>query len=257
MIWALAAALLAGALVVAWPAGSARDRLPGRRRASGRIGVDYVRLRRIGAELVPRSPRRAALGMSALAAGVALLAGGPVAALVAAVYAGLGARELARRAGRKRVAAGRAAALDGLSSLVAELRAGAPPAVVAGGVEGAPIGSELDGDERIGSLAGAVWRLAEQTGAPAADLLERIEADARTGDRAAKAALAQAAGAQATALLLAALPVGGIGLGYAIGADPLHVLLRTPVGAGCAVVAVALQCGGLRWAQQLTDGLGR
>lgn len=242
MIWLVVAALLACAVVVARSTTSARDRLPG-----GRTGIDYMRLRRIVTEAAPRSPVRAALTGSALAAGPALLAGGPVAALIVAAYAGLAAREMARRAARKQVVAARAAALDELSSVVADLRAGVPPAVVA--VPG--------GDGRISNLAGAVWRLAEHTGAPAADLLERIEADARTSDRAAKAAAAQAAGAQATAFLLAALPAGGIGLGYAIGADPLHVLLRTPLGAACAIVALALQCGGLRWAQRLTEGPAR
>ncbi|MEU4419518.1 hypothetical protein AB0F81_02760 [Actinoplanes sp. NPDC024001] len=249
MIWLLVASLLAGAVFVARPSAVARNRLPGRA-GSGRVGVDMARLRRVVAGAWPTSPVRAGLLMAALPAVPALLLGGPVAALVAAVYAGLAGREMTRRAGRKRVAAGRTAALDGLCALVADLRAGVPPAV-------APVAPELAGDERIAGLAAAVGRLAEHTGAPAADLLERIETDARASDRAAKAAAAQAAGAQATAFLLAALPVGGIGLGYAIGADPLAVLLHTPVGAGCAVVAVALQCGGLRWAQQLTDGLGR
>jgi tight adherence protein B len=96
-----------------------------------------------------------------------------------------------------------------------------------------------------------VWRLAERTGAPAADLVERIEADARAADRVAASAAAQAAGAQATALLLAGLPVGGIALGFAIGADPVGVLLHTPLGAACAIGAVVLQGGGLIWADRL------
>ena len=114
-----------------------------------------------------------------------------------------------------------------------------------------------DPHDRIGRLTSSVWQLAERTGAPAADLVERIEADARAADRAAASAAAQAAGAQATALLLAGLPVGGIGLGLAIGADPVHVLLRTPIGAACAIGAVLLQCGGLLWAERLTGGVAR
>ncbi len=188
--------------------------------------------------------RRGVLGTAGLVALVGLLLGGPVAALIGAVYAGLGTAEWMRRAGRKQIAAGRAAALDGLSGLVADLRAGLPPA---------PTGS-LDGDGRISRLTGAVWRLAERTGAPAADLLERIETDARAADRAAASASAQAAGAQVTAVLLAALPLGGIGLGYSIGADPVHTLLRTPLGAGCAIAAVLLQCGGLQWSRRLVEG---
>lgn len=283
MIWLLTGGLLAGVVLVLWPSTAARERLPQLRGDNRRARFDPAWVRRWMLEALPRSSRRAVPAMSALAAGPAFLLGGPVAAGIAAVYAGLTARELVRRAAHKRVVAGRAAALDGLCALVADLRAGVPPAVVAThgagsvptgppvrsvgiGAPGESVRTGLSagavptgppvGDERIASLAAAVWRLAEQTGAPAADLLERIEADARTADRAARAAAAQAAGAQATAFLLAALPVGGIGLGYAIGADPLEVLLHTPVGAGSAVLAVVLQCAGLRWAQQLTDGLG-
>jgi tight adherence protein B len=176
-------------------------------------------------------------------AGVGLLTGGPVAAVVAAAYAGLTGRAVLRRAARRQTGVTRRAALDDLSALAADLRAGLPPAAA---------GSSAP--DRIGRLTASVWRLAERTGAPAADLVERIETDARAADRAAASAAAQAAGAQATALLLAGLPVGGIGLGLAIGADPVHVLLRTPIGAACAVGAVLLQCGGLLWAERLTGG---
>jgi hypothetical protein len=112
-------------------------------------------------------------------------------------------------------------------------------------------------DPRLAELTAAVWRLAEQTGAPAADLVERIEADARASDRSRATAAAQAAGAQATALLLAALPIGGIALGYGIGVDPLQVLLHTPLGAACAIGATLLQCGGLLWADRLSNGPAR
>ena len=120
----------------------------------------------------------------------------------------------------------------------------------AGGGGGQPARAE----QRIAALTAAVWRLAERTGAPAAELVERIEADARAADRGRASAQAQAAGAQATALLLAALPLGGIALGYGIGVDPLQVLLHTPLGAMCAVGAVLLQCVGLLWADRLASG---
>jgi tight adherence protein B len=100
-------------------------------------------------------------------------------------------------------------------------------------------------------LTAAVWRLAERTGAPVADLVDRIEADGRAADRGRAAAAAHAAGARATALLLAGLPAGGIALGYAIGVDPLRVLLRTPLGAACVAGALILQLGGLAWADRL------
>ncbi|WP_238359227.1 MULTISPECIES: type II secretion system F family protein [Micromonospora] len=109
----------------------------------------------------------------------------------------------------------------------------------------------LAAPDRPGQLAQAAVRLADRTGAPLADLIERIEADARSADRAVAAAAAQAAGARATAWLLAALPLGGIALGYGIGTDPLQVLLHTPIGGACAVAAIALQVVGLLWADRL------
>ncbi|WP_436524622.1 type II secretion system F family protein [Actinoplanes sp. HUAS TT8] len=240
MIAVLVVCLLGCAVALAWPRAGVLARLSGARPAF-RLGT-LPRLRMPVSEL----GRRGVFGAAGLAALAGLLLGGPVAALIGAIYAALGMAEWLRRAGRKRVAAGRATALDGLSALVADLRAGLPPALVAAG--------PLDGDGRLTHLTGAVWRLAERTGAPAADLLERIESDARAVDRAAASASAQAAGAHATAVLLAALPLGGIALGYSIGADPLQILLRTPLGAACAIAAVLLQCGGLRWARRLVEG---
>ncbi|MEU8240600.1 hypothetical protein AB0C07_20345 [Actinoplanes missouriensis] len=210
---------------------------------------DPARVRRWRAHLTTGPAWRPVLAAAGLASVPALLAGGPVGAVITAIYAALGAGEWTRRDRRKRASAARAAELDRLGALVADLRAGLPPVAAAGSPD-----YSVGGAGRIRELVAAVWRLAEQTGAPAADLLDRIESDARSAGRATATAAAQAAGAQATALLLAGLPLGGIGLGYAIGADPLAVLLRTPIGAACALTAVLLQVAGLRWSQRLVDG---
>lgn len=180
------------------------------------------------------SARPLLAGSVGLLAVIGLLAGGPVGGVIAGSYAALGARALRRRTRRRQAAAERTRTLDDLAGLAADLRAGLPPTALAST-----------------SLTSSVWRLAERTGAPAADLVERIEADARAADRTAATAAAQAAGAQATAMLLAALPLGGIGLGVTMGADPLGVLLHTPIGAACAIAAVLLQCGGLLWSERL------
>jgi tight adherence protein B len=239
----VAAFLLLGAvLVVLGPRRAARARLAGRRRLS--FNIPGVRVS--AARLCSGPVWRTVLTTAGPPSGVALLLAGPVAAAIVAVYAALAATEWRRRTRRKQAAAARSADLESIATLIADLRAGLPPA------ETIALGE--DGDGRIRRLAGAVWRLAEQTGAPAADLLDRIASDARSADQAAAKAAAQASGAQATALLLAGLPAGGIGLGYAIGADPLTVLLRTPVGAACALLAVFLQVGGLRWSQRLMGG---
>jgi tight adherence protein B len=247
----LAAGLLAGAAAVAaWPAGAVLRRLNGRRQG----GVRAVSLRRLWSwaqRVADGSPRRAVGIAVAAGAVVGTIVGGPVAGLVLAVYGALGARAAVRRAARRRGVAARSRSLDGLNALAADLRAGLA-------VGAMPLTDSLasprDSNHRLAELTAAVMRLAEQTGAPAADLVERIEADARAGDRSRATAAAQAAGAQATALLLAGLPVGGIALGYGIGVDPLEVLLGTPLGAACATGAVLLQCAGLLWADRLSNG---
>ncbi|EEP72892.1 hypothetical protein MCAG_03219 [Micromonospora sp. ATCC 39149] len=131
---------------------------------------------------------------------------------------------------------------------------GEDPPRSARGIGRQPVGlaaGASDAPDRLRQLARAAVRLADRTGAPLAELLERIEADARAADRGLAAAAAQAAGARATAWLLAALPLGGIGLGYGVGVDPVAVLLHTPVGGGCAVAAVVLQFVGLLWTERL------
>ncbi|WP_416901537.1 type II secretion system F family protein [Micromonospora echinospora] len=220
-----------------------------------------------------------------LAAGVGAAGGGliagPAAAVVTAAYAALGVRALLRRRAIRTAERLRRHRLDQLGALAADLRAGLPvPTTLTDGptlpepgppVPGTAAGPAVPGGtdpadrrqrstadtvgpvgpDRIDRLTRAAIRLADRTGAPLAELVERIEADMRAMDRGLAAAAAQAAGARATAWLLAALPLGGIALGYGIGVDPVRVLLHTPVGAGCAVAATTLQVVGLLWAERL------
>ncbi|MFF9625409.1 type II secretion system F family protein [Streptomyces griseosporeus] len=97
----------------------------------------------------------------------------------------------------------------------------------------------------------ACWRVAVDQGAGLAAGLDRLEAALRA-ERDQRADLrAQLAGPRATAVMLAALPVLGLLLGTAMGADPLHVLLHTPAGLGCLVVGGLLEGAGLWWALQI------
>ncbi|WIM96807.1 hypothetical protein ACTOB_000274 [Actinoplanes oblitus] len=262
MIWVLPVVCLLGcAVVIVWPGRGVLDRLV-RRRARpvfagrGRLRMPVLR------------GRRAVLGAAASAAVLGLLLGGPVAAMIGAVYSGLGTHAWERHQARRQVVACRAASVDRMAAMVADLRAGLPPALVtasvaASGIAGSPRTGPLAGDAagrlvadpRLARLAEAVWALAEQTGAPAADLLDRIEADARLAGRATAAADAQAAGVRMTAGLLVALPLAGIPMGYGIGVDPVRILLHTPLGAASAVGALLLQCGGLWLTRWLMDGV--
>jgi tight adherence protein B len=196
---------------------------------------------------------------------IAAVPGGLVGAAVATAYGVAALRAAHHRAGRERSAESRRELLDRLGAAAADLRAGvtAATALRAGAPAATALlppatgdpGPEQDpeqGRDPLRSWVGVAVALAERTGAPLAEVLERLEADGRATDRARSAAAAQAAGSQATAWLLSGLPVGGIALGYAIGADPLAVLFRTPVGAGCALGAVALQLAGLAWCRRIT-----
>lgn len=201
---------------------------------------------------ISRSTTRVLPLVGLLGGGVGAVVGGPVAAVAMAGYGTLAVRAVLRWRVNRSAERDRRRGLDQLCGLAADLRAGlpVPHALDVADVEHAEAG-------RLGQLTSAAVRLADRTGAPLAELVERIEADARATDRGLAAAAAQAAGARATAWLLAALPMGGIGLGYGIGVDPVAVLLHSTVGGACAIVAVALQIVGLLWAERLGATPGR
>ncbi|MEU6577111.1 type II secretion system F family protein [Streptomyces sp. NPDC046805] len=109
------------------------------------------------------------------------------------------------------------------------------------------------GAEGLSGLA-ACWRVAVDQGAGLAAGLDRLDAALRA-ERDQRADLrAQLAGARATAVMLAALPVLGLLLGTAMGADPLHVLLHTGAGLGCLVVGGVLEAAGTWWAARIVRG---
>ncbi|MFF9203205.1 type II secretion system F family protein [Streptomyces sp. NPDC014986] len=109
------------------------------------------------------------------------------------------------------------------------------------------------GAEGLRGLA-ACWRVAVDQGAGLAAGLDRLEAALRA-ERDQRADLrAQLAGARATAVMLAGLPVVGLALGAALGADPLHILLHTSSGLVCLAAGGALEGLGLWWALRIMRG---
>ncbi|MCT9006341.1 type II secretion system F family protein [Streptomyces rhizosphaerihabitans] len=100
----------------------------------------------------------------------------------------------------------------------------------------------------------ACWRVAVDRGAGLAAGLDRLEAALRA-ERDQRADMrAQLAGSRSTASMLAGLPVLGLLLGTALGADPLHVLLHTGPGLGCLLVGGVLEGVGLWWALRIVRG---
>ncbi|MFE0141080.1 type II secretion system F family protein [[Kitasatospora] papulosa] len=111
----------------------------------------------------------------------------------------------------------------------------------------ASAGPGLDG------LAGmaACWRVAVNGGAGLGAGLARLEGALRGERRRREELRAQLAGAWSTVVVLALLPMLGLGLGAALGADPLRVLLHTPGGLVCLVTSGALEAAGLFWASRI------
>lgn len=130
--------------------------------------------------------------------------------------------------------------LDLLAAAAADLRAGSAPPLMA-----LPV-------REVDRFARAARRLSDRSGAPLADMLEKLEAHHRALSRLDVTAHAQAAGARLTALILLAMPPMALALGHSIGADALSVLLQTRAGFVCTAMAVVLQLGGLAWVDRLS-----
>lgn len=230
--------------------------------------------RELAARLVLRAGGRTAHAWWCLPAGAVLgLLGESWLPLLAGVCALLPVRKWLRRGEWRREAERREAAVVELCGAVAgELRAGRPPdgALLAAGASAvrdlgaggsvvlaaARFGGDVPaalrraartpGAEGLGWVAGC-WQVSVEDGAGLAEGLERISG-ALCAERGQREELrAQLAGPRATAVVLALLPLFGLLLGSGMGADPLRVLLHTPVGAGCLAVGAFLEWAGLAW----------
>ncbi|MGA5520581.1 type II secretion system F family protein [Streptomyces pseudogriseolus] len=227
-----------------------------------------------------RLRRRPRVEWASLAVGAVLAVLGASVLPVVAGAAGVPLLRKARRAAAARKERdGRADAVIALcGALAGELRAGRQPgealwpaardsgglgdmqaAVLAAARFGGDVPDALTaaarqpGAEGLRGLA-ACWRVAVDQGAGLADGLDRLEAALRA-ERDQRADLrAQLSGARTTAVMLAGLPVVGLALGAALGADPLHVLLHTPQGAVCLAAGGVLEGLGLWWALRIMRG---
>lgn len=168
-----------------------------------------------------------------------------------AVMALCGAAVGELRAGREPGQALLVAARDASEAL-----GGAEAAVLAAARFGGDVPGALrqaaDGPGREG-LAGvaACWRVAVDGGAGLAAGLDRLEGALRADRRRREELRAQLAGAWSTVVVLALLPVAGLGLGAALGADPLRVLLHSPGGLACLAAGGLLETAGLMWARRI------
>ncbi len=257
-------ALLAAALAVLfWP--DARvARLP-RLRAIGGLPPGGGRTPLPVHELV--RPAAAAVA----SAGAAALVWPPVVSGLVAVVAFAGvrswhARGLARRAEIRLLSVG-----QGLGALDAELRSGrsfeaATEAAVAACADpgsGRALARALRAPEappepgQEAELAAALERVAAgvllsaRTGCSLASVTAALEDDLRARQRLRTELRTATAGARASAVLLAGLPVLGLAMGSGVGADPWAVLTTTGTGNLLLVIGVALELAGLHWSGRL------
>ena len=226
-------------------------------------------------------PRRWPWPAVLLAAGVLLVVLGPVVPLLAAAAAVVASRAVAGHRRRQGVVAERAGAVEALGALAAELAAGRTPqsalgaaASVAAGPAAAALRSaaaaaELGGDVPAALTApsttsvaptlralAACWSVCAASGSGLAAAVQRLEEGLRAEQAQRRAVDGELAGPRATALMLSVLPAAGLLMAGALGADPLHVLLRTPLGVVCLLAGVGLDALGVLWTNRLVSRAG-
>lgn len=157
------------------------------------------------------------------------------------------------------------ALLQVLEAVAAQVRGGAAPAVAWDaavqmlGYERALAGStaipetlrRFGGGQSVAASVAAAWELAEDVGAPLADLLERLGTSVRQDADVDAQSRASLAGPRATVRLLAVLPLVGVALGQLIGARPVHILLGTPAGRLSGVTGLCLAVLAHLWTRHL------
>ena len=193
-----------------------------------------------------------------------------LAGIVLAAAAAVGV--LVRRAARARAAERRRAlVVDTCEVLVGELRAGQPlltslehcvevwpemgPVVVAGRL-GADVPAAL---RLLGALPGAeglrevasAWHVAQRSGSGLAVALGQVAATARQRQATRHLVAGELASAQATARLVALLPVAALAMAGGIGGRPWGFLLGTPVGLACLAAGLASAFAGLLWIDRI------
>ncbi|MFF1408767.1 type II secretion system F family protein [Streptomyces sp. NPDC058289] len=216
-----------------------------------------------------------------LGAGLVLaLLGGSVIPLLAGAAAVPLVRRWLRAAQRARARTARAAEVVALcGAVVGELRAGAQPgralteamrrtvsgpggpgAAETGVLAAAAFGGDVvaalrqaarePGAEGLAAMA-ACWWVSVDGGAGLAAGLDRLEGALRAERDREESLRAQLTGARSTTTVLALLPVVGLLIGTGLGADPLRVLLHTPVGWGCLLAGAVLEALGLLWCRRI------
>ena len=231
-----------------------------------------------------RPVRRLRLGRPALAAAASVLFAATVAGLVpgaatlaASVLCGTTLLRRRRRIRHRRATAEGAALVSALDVLVGELRIGTHPVrafdeaagetgqtTVAAGLRAVAARARLGADVPAGlrSVANSSalptqwqrlashWQLGIDHGLPISTLMHTARRDLVERQRFAARVDSEMAGARASVAILAVLPLLGLLLGQAIGAEPMAFLFGR--GGTLLVIGALLACVGLLWSDRIT-----
>lgn len=133
------------------------------------------------------------------------------------------------------------------SSLRAELRG------VAAGLAPSPGATSLVPE--LGMVF-RLWEAAQGRGVSLAPLLDHVCSSMEQGMRHRREVRARLVGPQTTAVVLSILPLAGVGLGAAMGAHPLTLLLGGGLGGFLLMAGTALLCLGALWSYWLIERAG-
>ena len=98
---------------------------------------------------------------------------------------------------------------------------------------------------------GLAWALGQDTGAPLADVLGRVADDLAATDDQRRAVMVALSGPRSSAVVLTGLPVVGIALGVAMGAQPLAFLGGSSAGRLVCCVGVLFDAAGVLWMRRI------
>jgi tight adherence protein B len=228
------------------------------------------------------APPGRALGVAAAAAvalgSATMLTGRRLALALILVCCAAGAAELVRRARQSRAAERRqAAVVEVCEALVGELRAGQPllwslehcvevwpdlAPVAAAARLGADVPAALrrlarqPGADALHQVA-AAWQVSQTSGAGLAGVLSQVSRSARAAEATRHVVRGELASAQATARLVAVLPLGSLAMSAGVGGRPWHFLLDTWPGLGCLGLGCAAAFAGLLWIDRIARAVLR